>query len=219
TRRDNVDAMAGAGCTGIGLVVAARRSRAEVVYRHRVAVAAAVRRRRLPDVPEPCLFGDAARGDVADVGLEQEAHTQLVARPAAHEPQCPCRDAPAARAALEPVAHFGAIVLAAEAVDADGAQQSLRLGGDDDERRIRALVPGAGRTLDVLAGVGTRVERRDPGPAPDLGGLARVGDRVDAAGRRRPQRDDAVVEAGHGQLHPARVTERPDARGRITGGP
>src|SRR5262249_57652760 len=131
----------------------------------RVGGAAAVRALRLPDVPERGLSGDAARGDVADVGLEQEAHTQLVARPAAHEPQCPCRDAPAARAALEPVAHFGAIVLAAEAVDADGAQQSLRLGGDDDERRIRALVPGAGRTLDVLAGLAPRVGPPDPSPA------------------------------------------------------
>src|SRR5262249_60449689 len=165
------------------------------------------------------LAGDGARAAVARVGLEQEAPTQLAAPPAAHEPQCPCRDAPAARAALEPIAHFGAVVLAAEAVDADGAQQRHRLRVDDDERRIRALVPGAARTLDVLDGVRTRIGHRDPGPARDLGVLARVGDRIDVAGRRRPQQDDTVAEARHSQLHPARVTERPDARGRITGGP
>ena len=90
---------------------------------------------------------------------------------------------------------------------------------DDHERRVGALLPRARRTLDELDRVGARVRRRDAGPARDLGILARLGDRLDVAGHGRTQRDLVIAEAGDGQVHPARVSERRDAGLRITAAP
>src|SRR6266511_2943616 len=146
-------------------------------------------------------------------------HSELLARPVRDELQGSCRDAATACFALEPIPDFGSVVLTAEPVNADRAEQLARLGIDDDERRVGPSLPHARGPLDELDRVITRVWRRDARPARDLRVLARGGDGVDVVALARPQRDDSVVEAGNGEPHRPRVTERSVTRLRITGRP
>src|SRR3989440_5531016 len=196
-----------------------RALRAELVHGHRLAVAAAGRRFRLADELEPSLLGDASRRRVADVGLEQQPDAELAASPVGDQTERLRGDATASRLPLEPVADLGAVVLAVEAVDADRAEQPARLRIDDHERRVAPLLPRARRTLDEIRRVGACVRRRDASPPGDLGVLARLGDRVDVAGRGRSQHDLVVAETGDRQSHPARVTERRGVGLRITAAP